>query len=98
MVTVWSPTLLRANLTTGPNTSGPWRCTSGGSLPGVYDYLESQGIDYAIRLPANQILQQLIAHLLKAKVEWHRGELFPRVGFIVTNTARRSWNVVGFYN
>ena len=23
-----------------------------------------------------------------AKVEWHRGELFPRVGFIVTNMTR----------
>jgi Transposase DDE domain group 1 len=33
-----------------------------------------------------------------AKVEWHRGELFPRVGFIVTNLAWRSKRVVGFYN
>jgi hypothetical protein len=99
------------------------------AMPGIYDYLESQGIDYAIRLPANQILQDQIADLLKrpvgrpshsvrrlyssfryqarswpkprrvvAKVEWHLGELFPRVGFILTNTARRSRNVVAFYN
>ena len=33
-----------------------------------------------------------------AKVEWHPGELFPRVGFIVTNLLRRSKNVVAFYN
>ena len=33
-----------------------------------------------------------------AKVEWHQGELFPRVGFIVTNLNRRSKNVVQFYN
>ena len=33
-----------------------------------------------------------------AKVEWHQGELFPRVGFIVTNLNRRSNNVVKFYN
>ena len=33
-----------------------------------------------------------------AKVEWHRGELFPRVGFIVTNLSWRSKNVVQFYN
>ena len=33
-----------------------------------------------------------------AKVEWHRGELFPRVGFIVTNLNQRSKNVVKFYN
>ena len=33
-----------------------------------------------------------------AKVEWHQGELFPRVGFIVTNLSKHSKNVVKFYN
>jgi len=33
-----------------------------------------------------------------AKIEWHKGELFPRVGFIVTNLRRSSWRVVKFYN
>jgi Transposase DDE domain group 1 len=33
-----------------------------------------------------------------AKVEWHLGELYPRVGFIVTNMARPAENVVTFYN
>jgi len=33
-----------------------------------------------------------------AKIEWHRGELFPRVGFIVSNLTWRSKNVVKFYN
>jgi len=33
-----------------------------------------------------------------AKVEWHRGELFPRVGFIVTNLRWPSRRVVHFYN
>ena len=33
-----------------------------------------------------------------AKVEWHAGELFPRVGFIVTNLNKHSKNVVKFYN
>ena len=33
-----------------------------------------------------------------AKVEWHAGELFPRVGFIVTNLTKQSKNVVKFYN
>jgi hypothetical protein len=95
----------------------------------MYEYLESEGIEYAIRLPANQILQNEIAHLLRrpvgrpphyvqrlystfryqagswsiarrvvAKVEWHPGELFPRVGFIVTNLSQRPKNVVAFYN
>ena len=33
-----------------------------------------------------------------AKVEWHAGELFPRIGFIVTNMSRTPENVVRFYN
>jgi len=33
-----------------------------------------------------------------AKVEWHYGELFPRVGFIVTNLRWKHSNVVKFYN
>ena len=33
-----------------------------------------------------------------AKVEWHPGDLYPRVGFIVTNMARPAENVVAFYN
>jgi hypothetical protein len=33
-----------------------------------------------------------------AKIEWHAGELFPRIGFIVTNLRRKSSNVVKFYN
>jgi hypothetical protein len=33
-----------------------------------------------------------------AKVEWHPGELYPRVGFIVTNMTRPAERVVAFYN
>jgi len=33
-----------------------------------------------------------------AKVEWHPGELYPRVGFIVTNLFRPPSRVVAFYN
>ena len=33
-----------------------------------------------------------------AKVEWHPSELYPRVGFIVTNLARTAGRVVVFYN
>ena len=33
-----------------------------------------------------------------SKVEWHQDELFPRVGFIVTNLNKRPKNVVKFYN
>jgi hypothetical protein len=99
------------------------------ALPDVYEYLEAEGFQYAIRLPANQVLQAQIAPLLKrpvgrpphavrrfyasfryqaqswtrsrrvvAKVEWHPGELYPRVGFIVTNLRRPTKKVVAFYN
>src|ERR1700738_126242 len=33
-----------------------------------------------------------------ATVEWHPGELIPRVGFIVTNMSRPAERVVAFYN
>ena len=33
-----------------------------------------------------------------AKVEWHQGELYPRVGFIVTNLTRPAARVSKFYN
>ncbi|MCZ8036391.1 MAG: IS1380 family transposase [Novosphingobium sp.] len=97
--------------------------------PDVYAFLEAAEIKYAIRLPANRVLQERIGHLLRrpvgrppnhvrrfhasfsyqaaswskprrvvAKVEWHPGELYPRVGFIVTNLTRPAERVVAFYN
>src|SRR5262249_35568489 len=36
--------------------------------PDVYEYLEGEGIKYAIRLPANRILQERISHLLTRPV------------------------------
>jgi hypothetical protein len=106
-----------------------FRADAGFANPHVYEYLEAEGIKYAIRLPKNHVLQERIGYLLTrpvgrppnhvrrsfanfhyqagswskprrvvAKVEWHPGELCPRVGFIVTNMARPSENVVGFYS
>jgi hypothetical protein len=97
--------------------------------PEMYEYLEAEGIGYAIRLPANRILQERVGYLLKrpvgrpphevrryyasfsyraqswnksrhvvAKVEWHPGELYPRVGFIVSNLPRSPEGTVAFYN
>src|SRR5918995_7273224 len=87
--------------------------------PELYELLEAESIGYAIRLPANPVLQARIGHLLTrpvrrppkkpqvffasfsyqaqswttprrvvAKVEWHQGGLYPRLGFIVTNLKR----------
>lgn len=33
-----------------------------------------------------------------AKVEWHPGELYRRIGLIVTNLARSAEGIVTFYN
>jgi hypothetical protein len=97
--------------------------------PDIYEFLEEEGYEYAIRLKANNKLHREIEHLLTrpvgrpsrkpivwfhsfmyqaeswtiprrvvAKVEWHRGELFPRVGFIVTTLRRSDKAVVKFYN
>ena len=97
--------------------------------PEVYEALEERGVNYAIRIPANENLERDIAELLPrpvgrpsikplveyksflyqaaswkkarrmvAKVEHHQGELFPRVGFIVTNLTLPSRAVVWFYN
>ncbi|ANY83066.1 transposase (plasmid) [Microvirga ossetica] len=106
-----------------------FRADAAFASPEVYEFLEAEGYGYAIRLPANAVLQRRIAHLLTrpvgrpphevrrfyasfryqaqtwsqlrrvvAKVEWHPGELYPRVGFLVTNLSRPPERVVAFYN
>ncbi len=86
--------------------------------PAIYEALETRGVGYAIRIPANKNLELEIEDILfrspaqshalvryksfhyqadswttpkrvVAKVDHHAGELFPRVGFIVTNPQPR---------
>jgi hypothetical protein len=99
------------------------------ALPALYGALERRGVRYAIRLPANDVLERAIEDLLVrprgrpsyaplvryrrfqyqaaswdrprriiAKVEHHLGELFPRVGFLVTALTGTNRAVVRFYN
>jgi len=99
------------------------------ALPALYEALERRGVRYAIRLPANDVLERRIEDLLTrprgrpsyaplvryrsfeyqaaswsrprrviAKIEHHLGELFPRVGFIVTTLTGTNRAVVRFYN
>jgi hypothetical protein len=106
-----------------------FRADAAFAKPELYELLEAEDIGYTIRLPANAVLQERIAHLLTrpvgrrpkkpqaffasfayqaqswtrprrvvAKVEWHQGELYPRVGFVVTNLTRPAERVVKFYN
>jgi hypothetical protein len=106
-----------------------FRADAAFAKPEIYEALEERGVQYAIRIPANDSLERDIAELLTrpvgrpsqkpvvwykgflyqaaswktarrvvAKVEFHFGELFPRVGFIVTNLETDSRAVVRFYN
>jgi hypothetical protein len=45
-----------------------FRADAGFANPDVYEFLEAERIKYAIRLPANQVLQNRIAYLLKRTV------------------------------
>ena len=45
-----------------------FRADAGFANPEVYEYLEGEGIKYAIRLPANRVLQERIGYLLKRPV------------------------------
>jgi hypothetical protein len=45
-----------------------FRADAGFANPDVYEYLEGQTIKYAIRLPANRVLQERIGYLLKRPV------------------------------
>ena len=45
-----------------------FRADAAFAMPEVYEFLEAERIKYAIRLPANQILQQRIGYLLKRPV------------------------------
>jgi Transposase DDE domain group 1 len=106
-----------------------FRGDAGFAKPEVYEMLEAEDVGYAIRLPANAVLQERIGHLLTrpvgrppkrpqvfhasfsyqaqswskprrvvAKIEWHQGELYPRVGFVVTNLKRPAERISKFYN
>ena len=106
-----------------------FRADAAFAKPEIYEALEERGVQYAIRIPANNSLELEIEDILfrppgrpsrkplvryksfryqaeswskprriVAKVEHHLGELFPRVGFIVTNMSLPSRSVVRFYN
>ena len=45
-----------------------FRADAGFANPEVYQYLEAERIKYAIRLPANRVLQERIGYLLKRPV------------------------------
>ena len=106
-----------------------FRADAAFAIPALFDLLEAEGWDYAIRIKGNAKLSEEISWAMKrkpgrppnrvvrryasfhyrakswtkarrivAKVEFHPGELFPRVGFIATNRSLPNERVLAFYN
>ena len=106
-----------------------FRADAAFAIPALFDLLEAEGWDYAIRIKGNARLHERIDWLTKrrpgrppnhvvrlytsfhyrakswskprrvvAKIEFHPGELFPTVGFIVTNRSLPNERVLTFYN
>ena len=106
-----------------------FRADAAFAKPEIYEALETRGVDYAIRFPANRTWNSRSRTSCSARVfvpaaspscatrasairptagrrrdgssprsSTMPGELFPRVGFIVTNLTLRSRSVVRFYN
>jgi hypothetical protein len=127
---VLRPVLARYSTTARPSiTRRRFRADAAFALPALFDLLEAEGWDYAIRIKGNPKLHERIAWMTKrrpgrpphhvvrlytsfhyrakswskarrvvAKVEFHPGELFPRIGFIVTNRSLPNERVLAFYN
>lgn len=127
---VLKPVLARYSRTARPSIiRRRFRGDAAFALPALFDELEAEGWDYAVRIKGNSKLHAQIDWLTKrrpgrppnhvvrhytsfhyrakswskprrivSKVEFHPGELFPRVGFIVTNRSLPNERVLAFYN
>ena len=127
---VLRPVLARYSTEARPSiTRRRFRADAAFAIPALFDLLEAEGWDYAIRIKGNRKLHERISWLMKrrpgrppnhvvrqytsfhyrarswskprrivAKVEFQPGELFPQVGFIVTNRSLPNARVLAFYN
>jgi len=127
---VLRPVLARYSAEARPSiTRRYFRGDAAFAIPALFELLESEGWDYAVRIKGNPKLHEQIGWLTKrrpgrppnhvvrdytsfhyrakswskarrvvAKVEFHPGELFPRVGFIITNRSLPNERVLAFYN
>ena len=127
---ILKPVLSRYSADARPSiTRRRFRADAAFAMPALFDLLEAEGWDYAIRIKGNRKLHEQVSWLTKrrpgrppnhvvrrytsfhyrarswskarrvvAKVEFHPGELFPRVGFIVTNRSLPNERVLAFYN
>ena len=127
---VLRPVLARYGSQARPSiTRRRFRADAAFAIPSLFELLEAEGWDYAVRIKGNPKLHERIDFLTKrspgrpphhvvrrytsfhyrarswskprrivAKVEFHPGELFPTVGFIVTNRSLPNERVIAFYN
>ncbi len=127
---VLRPVLSRYSAKVRPSiTRRRFRADAAFAIPVLFDLLEAEGWDYAIRIKGNRKLYDQVAFLTRrrpgrppnhvvrhyasfhyrakswskprrvvAKIEFHPGELFPTVGFIVTNRSLPNERVLAFYN
>jgi len=127
---VLHPVLARYSASARPSiTRRRFRADAAFAIPALFDLLETEGWDYAIRIKSNPKLHERIDWLTRrrpgrppnhvvrrytsfhyrakswskprrvvAKVEFHPGELFPTVGFIVTDRSLPNERVLAFYN
>jgi hypothetical protein len=127
---VLRPVLARYSAQSRPSiTRRRFRADAAFAIPALFDLLEAEGWDYAIRIKSNPKLHEQIGWLMKrrpgrppnhivrrftsfhyrakswskprrvvAKIEFHPGELFPKVGFIITNRSLPNERVLAFYN
>src|SRR5918996_446717 len=68
-----------------------FRADAAFAKPEIYEYLETRQIGYAIRLPANEVLQREVAHLLVRPTEWPSRK--PIVSYHDFTYRSQSWNV-----
>ncbi len=127
---VLRPVLSRYSAKVRPSiTRRRFRADAAFAIPVLFDLLEAEGWDYAIRIKGDRKLYDQVAFLTRrrpgrppnhvvrhyasfhyrakswpkprrvvAKIEFHPGELFPTVGFIVTNRSLPNERVLAFYN
>ena len=127
---VLRPVLARYSAEARPSiTRRRFRVDAAFAIPALFDALEAEGWDYAIRIKGNLKLHEQVTFLTRRRpgrppnhlvrhytsfqyrakswskprrivtnVEFHPGELFPTVGFIVTNRSLPNERVLAFYN
>ena len=68
------------------------------SVEDLADYRTGKNTQHTLLGMFRQAVSWDLPRRVVAKVEWHNGELFPRIGLIITNMTGRPNKIVHFYN